>query len=149
MLIQLLFGLATAGSKHPTGKLVVVLFEILRAKTVVFWWGAANASIPASFFNVAVFGPIVIGALGGCGGALFLKGRQFLASPVNWLIKSGLMASTLLTVTTTDLLAPVHTAFGWEPGMLNLDRQVCHFVIVVYFIQTRLVATFRKKEKQS
>jgi hypothetical protein len=49
--------------------LLVFLYETSRAAVVVKLTMAAGKTIPASIFSFPVFGPIMCGAVGGCGGA--------------------------------------------------------------------------------
>jgi hypothetical protein len=128
--------------------LLAVLFEAIRAKTLFHWWTVANEIIPKSYFETPVFGPLVIGALGGCGGLVFLFGREFLNSPapLNWLVVSALIASSSLTLLTTGLLDTTASFFQIEH--FTIEKRTCHALIALYFIETRLVKTFKKKESQ-
>lgn len=48
---------------------LVFLYETCRASVVVKLTLAAGKTIPASIFSFPIFGPIMCGAIGGCGGA--------------------------------------------------------------------------------
>jgi len=51
--------------------LLIVFYEVTRAYVVTLFVGIAATTIPASQFTYPVFGPIICGTLGGCGGAFF------------------------------------------------------------------------------
>jgi len=51
--------------------LLIVFYEVIRAYVVTLFVGLAATTIPASQFAYPVFGPIICGTLGGCGGAFF------------------------------------------------------------------------------
>mgnify|MGYP000441953602 CR=1 FL=1 len=128
---------------------VAVLFELLRAKTLFHWWSVANDNIPASGFAQPLFGPIVIGALGGCGGLIFLKGREFVAAPLNWIVASALIGSTALTLlTSSTFTGPIVARFGYEADALTISKPACHALVAAYFVQTRLFALYNEKQKQ-
>lgn len=58
--------------------LLVFLYETSRAAVVVKLTLTAGSTIPASIFSFPIFGPIMCGAIGGCGGAFlpFNKGLE-------------------------------------------------------------------------
>ena len=127
---------------------VGVLFELLRARTLWYWWSATAAAIPASQFSAPLFGPIVIGGLGGCGGLVFLQGRDFLAAPLNPLVASALAGSMALTLLTTGLLgkALAMAGTGVDPASFTISVTTCHACVAAYFVQTRLVAVLNAPE---
>jgi len=49
--------------------MVIVFYESIRCYVVTLFTGVAAATIPASQFSIPVFGPIICGTIGGCGGA--------------------------------------------------------------------------------
>ena len=127
---------------------VAVLFEVLRARTLFHWWKVSSEAIPASHFSVPMFGPIIIGALGGCGGLVFLHGRDFLASPLNWLVASALVGTVALTFLTSDIGGTLAGYAGADPTLFKVSTSTCHAGIAAYFVQTRLVNLyFPSKEK--
>jgi len=50
---------------------LIVFYEVTRAYVVTLFVGIAATTIPASQFTYPVFGPIICGTIGGCGGAFF------------------------------------------------------------------------------
>jgi hypothetical protein len=52
--------------------MMIVLYETMRASVVVKFTATAAGVIAPSEFDIAVFGPIVCGTIGGCGGAFMV-----------------------------------------------------------------------------
>lgn len=48
--------------------LLIVFYETIRTYVVTLFVGLAAATIPASQFSFPIFGPIICGTIGGCGG---------------------------------------------------------------------------------
>lgn len=49
--------------------MLIVFYETIRAYVVTLFVGVAATTIPASQFAFPLFGPIICGTIGGCGGA--------------------------------------------------------------------------------
>ena len=52
---------------------MIVFYETLRASVVVKFTALAAAAIAPSDFSIPVFGPIICGAISGCGGAFMVR----------------------------------------------------------------------------
>ncbi len=102
------------------------MYETVRAKVVLTFTIAANAAIAPSLFSVAVFGPIICGAVSGCGGAFLplSKGLDPIASGMQHPMISALMGATLVHLF-------VNTSFS--EGVVNA-KDKAHVHLALYFI---------------
>jgi hypothetical protein len=113
---------------------MIILYECLRAAVVVKFTALAGKVIPASDFDIAIFGPIFCGTIGGCGGAFlpFNKGldpiKNGMAQPM---VSAGIAATFYHLFTHTSLSA----------GVQHADKKA-HVLVAVFFIAHHLSTAF-------
>ena len=116
---------------------LIFLYECQRASVVYKLTTAAAASIPASDFSFAVFGPIFCGAIGGCGGA-FLPMNKGL-DPIK---KNGL-GQPMYTALIAAACLHLFLATSLSEGIAEAGKkaQLC---MAVYFITDNISNAFPK-----
>lgn len=110
----------------PLRVAMIVMYETMRASVVVKLTSAAGKAIAPSEFNIAVFGPIFCGTIGGCGGA-FLPLDKGLSA-----IKDGLgapMISAFIGATFYHLF----TMTALSEGVMDASKKA-HIIVAVFFI---------------
>uniref|UniRef100_A0A7S2S6J3 Uncharacterized protein n=1 Tax=Eucampia antarctica TaxID=49252 RepID=A0A7S2S6J3_9STRA len=119
--------------------LLVVLYEALRALVVIKLTYAAGTIIPASCFSFPVFGPIICGAIAGCGGAFlpFNKGLDPIKNGLAAPMVTALMASTCFHLFT-------HTSLS--DGVVDAKNKA-HVHIAFFFIVSGLVTAFKLRTR--
>ena len=115
------------------------MYETVRAKVVLTFTLAANAAIAPSLFSVAIFGPIMCGAVSGCGGAFLplSKGLDPIASGMQHPMMSALTGATLVHLF-------VNTSFS--EGVANA-KDKAHVHLALFFIFVGLVNAFGLAKK--
>jgi len=110
----------------------VFLYEAMRASVVVKLTVAAGAKIAPSLFSFPVFGPIMCGAIAGCGGAFlpFNKGLD----P----IKGGLLPP-MLTALVGATCFHLYINTSLSEGCIDAKKKA-HFYLALFFISTGLVS---------
>jgi multisubunit Na+/H+ antiporter MnhE subunit len=114
---------------------VIVLYEAMRASVLVKLTAAAGKAIAPSDFSFAVFGPIMCGTVGGCGGA-FLPLNKGL-DPIK---DSGLgqpMVSALIAASFYHLFVTT----SLSDGVLKKEEKA-HVLVAVFFIAYHLATAF-------
>jgi len=145
---------------------LIVFYEVTRAYVVTLFVSVAATTIPASQFTYPVFGPIICGTLGGCGGAFFpfKKGldpvKKGLPPPM-WSAFVGATLYHFLTIyaeTVAEYLAQIPPLV---PGLAELladsvrerATEVGKVLVVVWFIgyafYTNDIFGLRKKESNA
>ncbi len=115
--------------------LVVVFYELVRAKVVLTFTLAASAAIAPTTFSFPLFGPIMCGTVAGCGGA-FLPMNKGL-DPI---AKNGLqppMSSAFVGSTLVHLF--LNTSLS--DGVVNAKAKA-HLHLALFFIIVGLVSAF-------
>ena len=118
---------------------IVIMYETVRAKVVLTFTLAANAAIAPSLFSVAIFGPIMCGAVSGCGGAFLplSKGLDPIASGMQHPMMTALTGATLVHLF-------VNTSFS--EGVANA-KDKAHVHLALFFIFVGLVNAFGLAKK--
>jgi len=119
---------------------IIVLYEIVRAKVVLTFTIAANAAIAPSLFSFALFGPIMCGTIGGCGGAFLplSKGLDPIANGMQYPMTSACIGATLV-----HLFLNTH----FSEGVINA-KEKAHFHLALFFIFIGLVNGLGLKTKK-
>mmetsp|Transcript_23761 Transcript_23761/g.58218 ORF Transcript_23761/g.58218 Transcript_23761/m.58218 type:complete len:256 (+) Transcript_23761:44-811(+) len=121
--------------------LLVVFYEIFRAFVVAKFTYAAAGVIPASEFEIAIFGPIICGAISGCGGA-FLP----MSKGLNPIKKTGLappMFSALIGATFFHLFV----YYGQDiPLVKDKARVILATWFIGYGLYSNGLISFKSKE---
>lgn len=113
---------------------VIVLYETTRAYVVVALTSAAGKAIPSSTFSFPLFGPIVCGAIAGCGGA-FLPLNKGLDP-----IKNGLQAPMLSALIGA---AAFHIFMSTSLSEDVVDaKEKAHVHMTVFFIAIGEISAF-------
>jgi len=111
--------------------LIIVLYECVRAKVVITFTVAANAAIAPSVFSFALFGPIMCGTVGGCGGA-FLPLNKGLAPIANG------MQYPMITACVGATLVHLFLNTALSDGVIQAKAKA-HLHLVLFFIAVGLV----------
>ena len=119
----------------------LVAFELVRAKLIHGWCTKSAQIIPSSYFpQMAVFGVLLCGAIGGCGGLFLINGGiSPIKDSVPWPVESAITASLVhFLVTNAFLVLPpvVVDALGE-----NVNH--AHLCIAVVLVFTRLIPAAR------
>jgi len=115
--------------------IVVVPFEIVRAFVVCGLTSAAASSIPASVHSFPIFGPIMCGAVGGCGAAFFPMSKGL--DP----IKGG-MSSTMFTALTAAAAYHIYLSTPLSDGCIDAQKKA-QLHVALYFISSGLANAFQ------
>jgi hypothetical protein len=116
----------------------IVLYEVMRASVVIKLTTTAGKVIPPSEFNFAVFGPIICGTIGGCGGAFlpFNKGLD----PIKDTGLAQPMLSAFIGATFYHLF--INTSLS--NGIIKADQKA-HVLVAIFFITHHLATVFETK----
>eukprot|EP00577_Skeletonema_sp_RCC1716_P017694 CAMPEP_0113391448 /NCGR_PEP_ID=MMETSP0013_2-20120614/10722_1 /TAXON_ID=2843 ORGANISM="Skeletonema costatum, Strain 1716" /NCGR_SAMPLE_ID=MMETSP0013_2 /ASSEMBLY_ACC=CAM_ASM_000158 /LENGTH=247 /DNA_ID=CAMNT_0000274705 /DNA_START=41 /DNA_END=784 /DNA_ORIENTATION=- /assembly_acc=CAM_ASM_000158 len=117
--------------------LVVVFYELVRAKVVLTFTLAASAAIAPTTFSFPLFGPIMCGTVAGCGGA-FLPMNKGLDPITNGLqppMSSAFVGSALVHLFLNTSLSD---------GVINA-KEKAHLHLALLFITVGLVSAFNMK----
>lgn len=122
------------GLSHIMKAFFIVLYETLRAYVVVLMTTASAEKIPASLFSFPLFGPIICGTIGGCGGAFlpFNKGLE----P----IKGGL-ASPMLSALVAATLLHLFLSTSWSDEVVDAKKKA-QVHVAVFFILVGFTSGF-------
>lgn len=128
----------TPGLSH----LRFLAFELVRSKLIHGWCVKSNSIIPASNFpSGPVFGVLVAGLVGGCGGLFLISGLSPIKDSVPWPVESAGTASLIHFLFSRSILVlPVSIASLLQ---LSSTAEVAHLVVIVFLVLTRLVPTTR------
>lgn len=122
-------------------QMVVILFyEMIRAKVVTTFTVGAAAAIAPSTFSFPVFGPIMCGTIAGCGGA-FLPLNKGLDP-----IASG-MQTPMITAFTGATAMHLFLNTSLSEGVVDAKSKA-HLHLAVYFIAVGLVTGLGLSEKK-
>jgi hypothetical protein len=130
--------LEAPGVRH----LRLVAFELVRAKLISGWCVKAAQIIPGSYFpQMPVFGVLVAGAVGGCGGLFLMSGGL---SPVQesvpWPVESAIAASVVHFLVANAFVAlPPGAAAALDGAGVNH----AHLCVAGVLVVTRLVPAVR------
>ena len=113
---------------------LIVLYETMRASVVTKLTKAAGAAIAPSDFEIAVFGPIFCGAIGGCGGAFLPlnKGLEPILTGLAQPMYTAFVAATLFHLF-------LHT--NLSEGVVDAPKKAQVFV-ALFFIGHHLYTAF-------
>lgn len=119
---------------------IIVLYEIVRAKVVITFTIAANAAIAPSLFSFAIFGPIMCGTIGGCGGAFLplSKGLDPIVNGMQYPMTSACIGATLVHLF-------MNTSFS--EGVIDAKAKA-HLHLALFFIFVGLVNGLGLKTKK-
>lgn len=121
--------------------LIIVMYETNRAFVVCKFTGVAGAAIAPTAFFIPLFGPIMCGAVAGCGGA-FLPLNKGLEPAANGLAPP--MLTALLGATAYHLYVNTSLSAGCTAAAAKARVHVVLFFIAVAMINT---FGFGKKEE--
>lgn len=119
----------------------LVAFELVRAKLIHGWCTKSAQIIPASYFpQLAVFGVLVAGAIGGCGGLFLMNGGLSpIKESVPWPVESAITASLVHFLVANAFVAlPPAVADALGDGVNH-----AHLCIASVLVLTRLVPAVR------
>ncbi len=119
----------------------MALFEIQRANVVCTLTKLAAASISPSQFSFAVFGPIICGAVGGCGGAFFplSQGLDPIYSGLTPPMKTALVAAACFHLFLSTSLSD---------GCIDAAKKA-QFHVALFFVASGLVTAFDLQGKNA
>lgn len=110
---------------------LIVLYEIVRAKVVLTFTIGANAAIAPSLFSFALFGPIMCGTIGGCGGAFLplSKGLDPIANGMAYPMTTACIGATMVHLFLNT---------SYSDGVINA-KEKAHLHLALMFIFVGLV----------
>jgi len=125
--------------------MLIVFYETIRAYVVTLFVGVAATTIPASQFAFPLFGPIICGTIGGCGGAFlpFNIGLDPLKNGLPPPVYSAFVGATFYHLFTThaDSIAdhleknvPVPLGPFMTELVKGVANEVGKVIVVVWFI---------------
>jgi hypothetical protein len=117
------------------------MFEIQRANVVCVLTKLAATNIAPSQFSFAVFGPIMCGAVGGCGGAFFplSQGLDPIYAGLTPPMKTALVAAACFHLFTSTSLSD---------GCIDAAKKA-QFHVALFFIASGLVTAFDLQGKKT
>lgn len=128
----------------PLKVILIIMFESFRAGVCISLLEAGRKAIEPSYYNdVAVIGPIMCGAIAGCGGAFlpFNKGLD----PIK---KSGLVPPMITALIGSTYYHTFLYVGEWAEGIVDADKKA-HLTVTLFFIINHLHDTFTiKKDKK-
>ncbi|GKY91714.1 hypothetical protein MPSEU_000143200 [Mayamaea pseudoterrestris] len=113
---------------------MIVMYETLRASVVVKFTAAAGILIAPSDFSIPIFGPIVCGAIGGCGGAFMPLNKGL--EP----IKADGLAQPMVTAFIAAAFYHLFNATSISDGVIGAEKK-SQVLIATFFIATNLYAS--------
>lgn len=119
---------------------MIILYEIIRAKVVLTFTIAANAAIAPSLFSFPLFGPIMCGAVSGCGGAFLPlnKGLDPILSGMQYPMITAAMGAAMLHLYLNTSLSD---------GVIQA-KQKAHLHLALFFIFVGLANGLGLKAKK-
>lgn len=130
----------TPGIRHVR----LVAFELVRAKLIHGWCMKSSEIIPATRFPYPVFGVLVTGAIGGCGGLFLINGGIGpIKSSVPWAVESAMMASLVHFLFAHSFLSLPGATSEFLGGLEMSAGQSAHLCIAGILVVTRLVPAVR------
>lgn len=113
--------------------MIVVFYEVVRAKVVVTFTVASATAISPSVFSFPVFGPIMCGTVAGCGGAFLplSKGLDPLANG---------MQTPMITAFIGATIVHLFLSTSLSEGVVNAISKA-HLHLSLFFIFVGLVTS--------
>merc|ERR1712194_732331 len=110
---------------------IIALYEVLRAKVVFTFTLAGGAAIAPSFFSFPLFGPIMCGAISGCGGAFLPmnKGLEPILKGLHYPMITACVGATLVHLFLNTALSE---------GVVSA-KEKAHLHLALFFIVVGLV----------
>lgn len=113
-------------SNHDVKGGIILMYEALRAYVVVSLTSAAGNAIPASQFSFPIFGPIVCGAIAGCGGQFLPLDKGL--DP----LKNGL-APNMLSALIAAAFFHLFMSTSISDGIVDAKKKA-HLLVAIFFV---------------
>ena len=114
---------------------VRIFYELQRASVLVKLTSAAEAAIAPSDFEIAIFGPIFCGTIGGCGGA-FLPLNKGLDP-----IKTAGLGQPMLSAFLGASFYHLFISTSWSEGVIDAPQKA-HVLVATFFIAYNLYTAY-------